>query len=156
MSDTSIDTRYNETVEIHPIFGVLILGMIGLLIYLSTTIPGGIPQRIMAFIILVLGFIYGNFMKLQINITSTKLTVGFGFIKRRIIIRDIEYVEARNPPWYMYGGYGIRFGWNGSIAFIQNYNTGVMVKPRKGWKLFFSSKNPEEIVDLITELREKQ
>ncbi|MCW4013720.1 MAG: hypothetical protein NWF07_12105 [Candidatus Bathyarchaeota archaeon] len=149
MSDTNIDTRYVETVETHPMIGFLVLGMMGFLVYLSITIPGGIPQRILAFIILMLGFIYANFMKMQITITSTSLTVGFGIIKHRINLNNIESIKVHRSPWYWYGGYGIRFGWDRSIGFIQNYRTGILVKPRAGWKLFFSTNHPEEVVAII-------
>jgi len=97
VTDYSTDTRYVETVPAHPILGVLILAAIGLLVYLSVTVPYGIPQKIVAFVILVLGFVYASFMKMQITITSTRLTVGFGVIKHRININNIERQNPQTP-----------------------------------------------------------
>lgn len=156
MFDTNSDERYNEEVSIHPIFGVLIISIIGLLIYLSVNIQVDIPQKLLAFIILLLVFIYSNFMKLQISITSTLLTVGFGLFKYSIRLDNIESVETRNPHWYWYGGLGIRFGWDFSIAYIQNYRKGVMVTPIRGRKLFFSTNNPEKVVSIVEELLKNQ
>lgn len=156
MKDYSTDTRYVEDVPSHPIMGVLVLGMIGLLVYLSITVPYGIPQKIVAFVVLVLGFVYASFMKMQITITSTSLTVGFGIIKHRIRINNIDNIMVHKPPWYWYGGYGVRFGWDWSIGFIQNYRTGILVKPRNGWKLFFSTNHPDDIVNLVNDLTERQ
>jgi hypothetical protein len=155
VTEYSSNTRYVENVPAHPIMGVIILGIIGLMVYLGITILGGIPQKLLAFIILVLGFVYANFMTLKITITSTRLIVGFGIIKHSIKLSNIESITAHRPPWYWYGGFGIRFGWDWSTGFIQNYRTGVQVKPRKGRKLFFSTNHPEEIVDLVNNLKEK-
>ncbi len=155
MQDIDSDTRYTETVQAHPILGVLFIGIIGLLVYISVKVPGEMPQRLLVFIILLLVFVYSNFMKLQINITSTRLTVAFGIIKYGVNIRDIEQVETYKPPMYWYGGFGIRFGWDGSIGFIQNYRTGVKVYPCNGRKLVFSTNQPQQIVEIINNLREK-
>ena len=154
MTEYNSDTRYAEEVPAHPIIGVLVFVMIGLLVYLGVTVPNGIPQKLLAFIIMVLGFVYANFMKLAVTITSTTLTVGFGVIKHSVKISNIESIKVHNPPWYWYGGFGVRFGWDWSIGFIQNYRTGVMVKPRKGRKLFFSTNHPEEIVNLVNDMME--
>jgi len=147
VTEYNSDIRYVEEVPAHPIMGVLVFGMIGLIMYLSVMTSNGIPQKLLVFIIMILGFIYANFMKLEVTITSTRLKVGFGVIKHSI--------KIYSPRWYWYGGFGIRFGWDWSIGFIQNYRTGVLVKPRRGRKLFFSTNHPEEIVNLVNDLSER-
>ena len=134
--------------------GVLVFGMIGLLVYLGVMVPNGIPQKLLVFIIIVLGFIYVNFMKLEVTITSTSLKVGFGVFKHSIKMSNIDSIKVHRPRWYWYGGFGVRFGWDWSIGFIQNYRTGVLVKPRRGRKLYFSTNHPEEIVNLVNDLTE--
>lgn len=155
VAEYNSDTRYVEEVPAHPIMGVLVFGMIGLIMYLGVMTSNGIPQKLLVLIIMVLGFIYANFMKLEVTITSTSLKVGFGIIKHSIKMSNIESIKVHSPRWYWYGGFGIRFGWDWSIGFIQNYRTGVLVKPRRGRKLFFSTNHPEEIVNLVNDLTER-
>lgn len=58
------------------------------------------------------GVIYPNFRILRITIYADKLEVGYGVIKQNIRIEDIEKVQIHDPPWYQYGGLGLRIGWD--------------------------------------------
>ena len=155
MSDTRTDYHYYEEVSAHPIFHVLIIAVLGVLVYLSVIIPHDAPRIVMGFVAIMLVFIYGNFMRLRISISSTRLTVGFGMIQQSVRLDNIDYIETRRPAWYWYGGLGIRFGWDWSTGFIQNFKRGVRVTPIRGRRIFFSTENPEAIVNIVNDLIEK-
>ena len=154
MSDNGSEVQYFEEVSAHPIFGFIILTVIGLMIYLGIAIPRA-PQIALIFVSGMLGFIYITFIKLKIVITSKQLSVGYGIIKQSLRLENIEYIETRRPPWYWYGGLGIRFGWDWSVGFVQNFGRGVLVNPRRGRKLFFSTNSPDAIVNIVNDLIRK-
>jgi hypothetical protein len=155
VSDQERELYYSEKVPIQQIVGFLILMVIILLVYLSVTIPGGVPQKVMVFIILFTGFIYGTFMTLDVTIDSERLRVAYSFIKYSVRLDNISEVEIRKPAWYWYGGFGIRFGWDLSIGFLQNFREGVLIIPKKGRKLFFSTNNPEAVANILQDLVQK-
>ena len=156
MSDTRTDYHYYEEVSAHPIFQVIIIAVLGVLVYLSVIIPHDVPRIAMGFVAIMLIFIYGNFMRLRVSISSTRLTVGFGIIKHSVRLDNIDYIETRRPAWYWYGGLGIRFGWDWSTGFIQNFKRGVRVTPIHGRRIFFSTENPKAIVNIVNDLIEKK
>lgn len=155
MSDTRTDYHYYEEVSAHPIFQGLIIAVLGVLVYLSVVIPHGVPRIVLGFVVVMLVFIYGNFMRLRVSISSKRLTVGYGIIQQSIRLDNIDYIETRRPAWYWYGGLGIRFGWDWSIGFIQNFKRGVRVTPKHGRRIFFSTENPEAVVNIVNDLIEK-
>ena len=103
-----VDVQYYEEISAHPIIGIVILIGIGLLVFAGLQVPRT-PRLILIFISALLGFIYLTFLRLTIIITSNRISVGYGFIKHNIRLSNIEYIETRHPPWYWYGGLGIRF-----------------------------------------------
>ena len=148
------DVQYYEEVPAHPAIGVILLLGIGLMIFIGVQVPR-VPRIALIFISAMLGFIYLTFMRVTIIITSNRISVGYGFIKYNIRLSNIEYIETRHPPWYWYGGLGIRFGWDWSIGFVQNFRRGVRVTPIHGRRLFFTTDNPEAIVNIVNDLRQK-
>ena len=151
MSNYYNDLQYVEKVQVHPVFSIIILLFIGFLAHLKINFQGDVPDILLLFLILFLSLVYANFMKLDIIITSEKLIVGFGVIKHKIRLDNIDHVKIRKPPWYYYGGLGIRFGWDWSIGFLQNYKRGILITPIKGRKIFFSTNNPEKIINILEE-----
>jgi hypothetical protein len=61
--------------------------------------------------------------------------VGYGVIKQNIRIEDIEKVQIHYPPWYQYGGLGLRIGWDLTYRVYYNFGVGVRIKPKKGVKI---------------------
>jgi hypothetical protein len=149
------DVQYYEEVPAHPIFRFALLLGIGVLAYLGLEVPRA-PRIALIFVSAMIAFIYINFMTLKIIIDSRRLIVGFGLIRQSIRLSNIEYIETRRPPWYWYGGLGVRFGWDWSIGFLQNFGEGVRVTPIHGRRFFFSTNNPDAIVNIVNDLRQKQ
>ncbi len=145
MPDYSADLRYFEEVSIHSAVQYLFISMLGLIAFLTTVVPRGAPTNILSLGIVLIVIVGQTFRKLRITISDTHLTMGFGFIKHVLSIDNIESVEAAKAPWYRYGGFGIRFGWDWSVGYVQNWRRGVRVVPKRGRVLFFSSNRPDEI-----------
>ena len=136
-------------------FSIIIFFVIGLMIYLATMIPRDLPKGIMLSVSLLLILVYSNFRSLRVSISSDRLTVGFGVITHSVRLDNIDYIETRRPAWYWYGGLGIRFGWDWSTGFIQNFKRGVRVTPKRGRRIYFSSNNPDAIVNIVNDLLQK-
>ena len=136
-------------------FSIIIFFVIGIMIYLTTMIPRDLPRGIMLSVSLLLILVYSNFRTLRVSISSDRLTVGFGFITQSVRLENIDYIETRQPAWYWYGGLGIRFGWDWSTGFIQNFKRGVRVTPKRGRRLYFSTNNPDAILIIVNDLIQK-
>ena len=154
MSDYRSDVHYFEEVPSHSVIGFVIFLVIALMVYLGIAIPR-VPKIALIFVSTMLGFIYINFMKLKIIITSKRLRLGFGIFNYTVQLENIDNIETRKPPWYWYGGLGIRLGWDWSIGFVQNFGRGVRITPKRGRRLFFSTNNPEAIVNIVNDLIHK-
>lgn len=155
VSEYRTEYHYLEEVSAHPILSIIIFAVIGLLIYLSTVTPRNAPRGVIVFVSLMLIFIYSNFRNLKISISSNRLTVGFGVIKHSVRLSNIDHIETRHPAWYWYGGLGIRFGWDWSTGFIQNFKRGVRVTQKRGRRIYFSTNNPDAIVNIVNDLTQK-
>ena len=155
MSEYKTQYHYYEEVSAHLVFSVIIFFVIGLMIYLATMIPRDLPRGIMLSVSLLLILVYSNFRSLRVSISSDRLTVGFGVITHSVRLDNIDYIETRRPAWYWYGGLGIRFGWDWSTGFIQNFKRGVRVTPKRGRRIYFSTNNPDAIVNIVNDLLQK-
>lgn len=152
MPDYPADLRYFEEVSIHTAVQYLFIGMLGLIAYLTTVVPRGAPTNILSLGVMFIVLVGLSLRKLRITISETQLTVGYGPIKHILSIDNIESVEATKAPWYRYGGFGIRFGWDWSVGYIQNWRRGVRVVPKMGRVLYFSSNRPDEIEGIFQNL----
>lgn len=155
MTDRGDELHYNEEIRSHPVFGVFMVLAIAAISYLVAVIPGEFPRIVLIFVVILIGFLYMSFSTLKVSITSSRLRVGFGIIEQVIKLDNIDIIETKHPPWYWYGGLGIRFGWDWSIGFVQNFKRGVIVTPRRGRRLFFSTNNPEAVVNIVNDLLQK-
>jgi len=155
VSEYKTEYHYYEDVSSHLVFNIIIFFVIGLMIYLATMIPRDLPRGIMLSVSLLLILVYSNFRSLRVSISSDRLTVGFGVITHSVRLDNIDYIETRRPAWYWYGGLGIRFGWDWSTGFIQNFKRGVRVTPKRGRRIYFSTNNPDAIVKIVNDLLQK-
>ncbi len=149
VSDYSVNLSYFEEVPVHIAVQYLLFGVLGLMVYLTSVVPRGAPTNILSIVIALIIFVGMTIRMLRITISNTHLTVGYGFIKHVLSIENIESVEATKVPWYLFGGFGIRLGWDGSVGYIQNWKKGVRIVPKRGRVLFFSSNNPDEVERII-------
>lgn len=151
MSDQSINDVYYEEVNPPAFFQYFLYGIVGLLVYLVSTRGGKVPPILGILGIGVVFALTTVFGSLTIEINESELSVGFSFLKHRISLDNIDYVEVRPLEWWKYGGFGVRYGLDWSVAYVVNYKRGVRVVPRRGKVLFFSTNSPEEAADRIVE-----
>jgi hypothetical protein len=111
--------------------------------------------------LIILGFsldaffiaIYLNFGKLVIRVSEDELSVSFGFIKKKIPIKDITMAKTTTARLGVYGGNGIRIGGDGSLAFISNFGDAVKLDRTKSRPFVFTTKNPDKLINIITSLK---
>jgi hypothetical protein len=144
----SFDEAYSESLDTHPVLQAALAAVILFTAYLSLNPPPGSrvlnPALMLVLVITVALFI--NFRTLEISISGGRLTVGYGFIKSSIRLGDVLHAEAVKPPFWRYGGPGIRLGLDGSLGYVVDYRRGVRVTRRRGMPVFFSTGNPEKII----------
>lgn len=144
---------YSEELDTHPVFQAIIAAVILVTAYLSLNPPlgGSVPTPLLMLVLVIMVAVFINFRTLEISVTGERLTVGYGFIRSRVRLSDIVYVEAVRPPFWRYGGFGIRWGWDGSVGYIVDYRRGVRVTRRRGMPVFFSTRNPERVLQVMEE-----
>jgi len=147
----SVEEAYREHLDTNPAFQALIAAVILVTAYFSLNPPLGsrAPTPILMFVMVIMVFVFINFRTLEISIADGRLVVGYGFTKSRVQLSDIVYVEAIRPPFWRYGGFGIRWGWDGSVGYIVDYRRGIRVTRRRGMPIFFSTRNPERILQIL-------
>ena len=145
-------------------FAFLALGFAWILVY--QLIVGPVGQRpaptwfwgVMVLSQLVPLMLLRNFRRLTIEITGTRITVGFGAIRRSIPWDRIVGVRRDERSLLSYGGVGWRLGWSRRVggwimAFVDFRHPRVILELRGGKirEFVFSTRNPGEVCRLITE-----
>jgi hypothetical protein len=139
------------------LIGVVSAIMLIILIYQIMIGPLGDSQELTIFflIMFIIFFILTlNFARLIIRISFQSVTVGYGIIKKRIPMENIEDCEIDKTPAIKYGGAGIRTARiNGEWVLVYNVVGGprcvLKLKEGRFKKFVFSTKNPEEVVNVI-------
>lgn len=148
---------YEEKIPTYPfiiwlgaLFGAF-LSVILLSQFTSRAVPisGELKILIAVLILLVLGTLV-SFRALKIMVTEDRLIFGFGGWRKRIFLKNIEKIEIAKYRFNVYWGYGIRWGWDGSIGFIPRGGRGIKIWVKeKRWPYFIISNNPEELKRMI-------
>jgi len=148
---------YSERLDTHPAFQAIIAAVIVIIAYLSLNPPlgGRAPTPILMLVLLIMVAVFINFRTLEISITGERLTVGYGFTKSRTRLSDILHAETVKPPFWRYGGLGIRLGLDGSVGYIVDYRTGVRVTRRRGTPIFFNTRNPDKVLQTLEQHKAK-
>ncbi len=109
------------------------------------------PRTLWFYIILDLFFIgiLLNFRKLVIEIDSSYLDVSFGVIRKRIRICDIRSCEPIETTLSVFTGMGIRYGGDGSLAYLPSLGTAVRLRFDVGRAFVFSTNNRDQILQIL-------
>ncbi|MBP1929505.1 hypothetical protein J2741_002052 [Methanolinea mesophila] len=116
--------------------------------------PGSNPAPDWAVIVIwgIFGVIFPIWfvmMKLETLVTSEGLAFRFFplHLKWRVIpFSEIEYAEAVTyHPLREFGGWGIRFGWRGGMAYNIQGDRGVRITKNNGKKILLGSGRAEEL-----------
>ncbi len=96
--------------------------------------------------------VYLIFMRLDISIDPERVEVRFGIIRKTIPIEEIVSCEPTHAGVTVYGGVGIRYGIDGSIAFTTSFGEAVKIRKRRGRSFVFSTNRPIEVLEHINRL----
>ena len=99
-------------------------------------------------------FVFWNYRGIQIQVTNKELLANYGFFNRkRILIGDIVSCEPTKASFGRYGGIGVRYGTDRSWAYTTSLGDAVKIILRKGKPFVFSSNNPEEICNIVNQMK---
>jgi len=154
----TVSTIYEERIWLNSwltlLMGILIgaFSIIGL-VQIFYGIPiGGRPESPVLYLGLALlfVFVYLNFSKLDIDISTERIEVRYGLVKKVIPMKEIVSYEPHIAGFYLYGGIGIRRGVDGSLAFTTSFGNSMKIHMRSGRPFVFSTNKPYEIVKAIS------
>jgi hypothetical protein len=113
------------------------------------------PSLLWFYIIMDLFFvvIMLNFRKIRVTIDSTSLVVSFGLLRKKIPPEDISRCEKINASLSEFTGMGIRYGGDGSLAYLPRLGEAVKVIPVSGRSFVFSTNNSEKVLDILGSCR---
>ncbi|APR84532.1 Hypothetical protein A7982_09881 [Minicystis rosea] len=110
--------------------------------------------------LLILPIAWLLFSVLRITVTREEVYVQYGLFGPKIAIRDIEHAAAVDYDWKRYGGWGIRYGRDGSIAYNMMGDGGRAVEivyrkngKAKPKKVLIASPDPVRLASAINEAR---
>jgi hypothetical protein len=111
-----------------------------------------------AFSLVVLPLVWLLFSVLRITVTRQEVYVQYGLFGPKIPVRDIEHAAAVDYDWKKYGGWGIRYGRDGSVAYNMLGDGGraveiVYKKGNRSRKVLVASTDPARLAGAIQEAR---
>lgn len=142
-------------------FAVITIIFFSVFLYQLLTGPiGADPAPDVLWLVLALLFfsLTLNFRKLKINISSEGISAGYGIFKSTISWEKLEEVYLDETSTARYGGWGIRVSRvEGNWRLVYNVIGGprVVISSKDGFfkDLAFSTKNPEEVIEIIEDNR---
>lgn len=150
---------YKEWIPVGKFVKVLVLFVSLLIISIGIIITAFKPKEL-TFLGIILGvlslfilLLYWNYRGLKITLTKNQLDVEYGiFNHKKIPIKKITRCELTKANFRKYGGVGIRFGLDGSLAYNTDFGEAVKLTFQYGRPFVFSTRNPQEICNLINKL----
>jgi hypothetical protein len=101
---------------------------------------------VLAFIL----FLFWNYRGIRIQIRDSRLFVNYGlFNQKSFLLKDITSCERIKASFGRYLGVGVRYGFDGSLAYTTSFGDAVMVVPKRGRTFVFSSNKPEEVCAIL-------
>jgi uncharacterized membrane protein (DUF485 family) len=110
------------------------------------------PDWVVLIIWIIFGIIFPIWflvMRLEYIVTDTEF--AFRFFPLHLRWRILPYDEITTAeavtyhPMREFGGWGIRFGWRGGMAYNVEGDRGVRILKKNGEKILFGSQQPEEL-----------
>ena len=150
---------YAEWVPAGKFLKILVLFVCLLIFSIGIIITAFKPQEF-AFLSVTFGvvslfifLIYWNYRRLKITLTKNQLDVEYGiFNHKKIPIKKITRCEITKANFRKYYGVGIRFGLDGSLVYNTDFGEAVKLTFQDGRPFVFSTRNPQEICNLINKL----
>jgi len=127
------------------VFVTLAVGLLGkMLVEAVFGIAAG--WTVLAFVL----FLFWNYRGLRIQISGNRLFVFYGFFNRKsFLLKDITSCERIKASFGRYWGVGVRYGFDGSLAYTTSFGNAVMVVLKRGRPFVFSSNKPDEVCEIL-------
>ena len=150
---------YGEWVPAGRVVKIVMLSVFLLIFTIGIIIAAFMPKE-MIFIGIIFGavsfiilLLYWNFRGLRITLTRHQLDVEYGiFNHKKIPIKKITRCEITKANFRKFLGVGIRFGSDGSLVYNTDFGEAVKLTFQDGRLFVFSTRNPQEICNLINKL----
>ncbi|MEP7123309.1 MAG: hypothetical protein ABJE95_20455 [Byssovorax sp.] len=138
--------------------GFHLLFLLPLVVSAGTSLVAHGSLLVPLFALLPLLLVWILFSALRVSVTAKEVHVQYGVFGPRIPIDAIESCEACDYDWKQYGGFGIRYGRDGSVAYNMMGDGGraVRITYKKGTKtkkLLLAAKDPERLATAIHQAR---
>ena len=92
-----------------------------------------------------------NFRKMRIIIDPETLRVSFGLIKKTIQLVDIQACEVINATLGVFTGMGIRYGGDGSLAYLPKLGEAIKLELSTGRPFVFSTNNSKQVLEILNQ-----
>jgi len=134
-----------------------VMGILAVMIYVDLFFGINLGRKTILTTVLLgaealLILVYLVFMRLDISIDPERVEVRFGIIRKTIPIEEIVSCEPTHASFKVYGGVGIRYGIDGSMAFTTSFGDAVKIRRRRGRSFVFSTNRPFEVLEHINRL----
>lgn len=130
-----------------------LLAFTGVAIYRAIA-EGQRPNWMLSLSIVLFIFLVANFWKMSITVDRQSLTVGFGVIRKRLLLSEISSSQPIEYRWSKYGGWGIRWGRDGSRAYSASGKSAVALQISTR-RYVITTSNPEKLCQVITQLKKE-
>jgi len=131
---------------------IIIFGTLLLIIFGNLTTEDYYGIIISLGVLVFVMFLFWNYRGIEIKVETNELSVKYGiFNKKSIGLTQIASCKVTKGSFGRYGGIGVRYGFDGSTAYITSFGNALEIVPKKGRTFVFSTKSPEKICKTINE-----
>jgi len=130
---------------------------IAILVLLSITLYKLTRQGSLSVLPLVIAFTLFlallNFAALEVQVTKKGFIARYGIFRMHIPPEQIAHVEITTAPLLKYGGIGIRWGIDGSIAYTTSFGSAVRIARHTGRPFVVSTHRPQELKAALLQIK---
>jgi hypothetical protein len=106
-------------------------------------------------ILAILLLVFWNYRGLRIQIKNESLYVHYGLLdKKSFLLTEIVSCK-KTKAFSRYLGLGVRYGFDGSMAYTTSFAQAVEVTSKVGKVFVFSSKNPDKVCEIINKANDR-
>jgi hypothetical protein len=147
---------YHDKFPAPPIYHLFFL--LPLLIQITAVVAAHAPIFVPLLTGLPLVLLWLLFAVLRVSVTPKEVHVQYGLFGPKIPIADVERCEAVDYDWKQYGGWGIRYGRDGSTVYNMLGDQGravklVYTKGGASKTVLLSSRDPERLAAAVNQAR---
>jgi hypothetical protein len=130
---------------------IIVFVTFAVFLFSEEPLVGNILVVSFAWVILgILLLVFWNYRGLRIQIKDDRLSLDYGLFNKKLFLLK-EIVSCKKTKTFRrYLGVGVRYGLDGSMAYTTSFANAVEVTPKVGRKFVFSSRNPDQVCEIMT------